>query len=137
MTINYFAVLVASVAQFIIGALWYMPLFGNLWGKIHGFDKLSKAEQKAAQKQMMPLLLVQLIVTVLTTLVLAKIIVLVPSYSAYMLALMVWVGFFVPVQIAGVIFGGTESKWIFKKVFILSGGSFFCLLAAATILTSL
>ncbi len=38
MDINYIAVLVAAVAQFIFGAIWYMPLFGGMWGKIHGFD---------------------------------------------------------------------------------------------------
>jgi hypothetical protein len=137
MSINYLAVLVASIAQFVIGAVWYMPLFGNLWGQIHGFNKLSKAEQKEAQKQMMPLLIVQFVVTVITTVVLAKLLVLVPSYSAYTLALMVWVGFFVPVQVAGVIFGGTEPKWIVKKVLILSGGSLVCLLAAAAILNAM
>ncbi|QQS18647.1 DUF1761 domain-containing protein [Candidatus Saccharibacteria bacterium] len=36
------AVLVAAVAQFAVGAIWYMPLFGKLWGKIHGFDALDK-----------------------------------------------------------------------------------------------
>lgn len=137
MTINYLAVLVASIAQFIVGAVWYMPLFGNLWGKIHGFDKLSKAEQKEAQKQMMPLLLVQFVVTVITTVVLAKFIVLLPTYSALSLALMIWIGFFVPVQVAGVIFGGTDPKWVVKKVLVMSGASLVCLVVAAAILNAM
>lgn len=137
MDINYWAVLVASVAQFIIGAIWYMPLFGTLWGKIHGFDKLSKAEQNDARKGMMPLLLVQFLVTVVTTVVLAKFIVLLPDYSAYTLAGMIWIGFFVPVQVAAVVFGGTDPKWMITKVAVMAGGSLACLLAAAAILNAM
>ena len=29
--INYWAVLAAAVAMFIVGAIWYMPLFGRVW----------------------------------------------------------------------------------------------------------
>ena len=32
------AVLVAVVANFILGFLWYTPLFGNAWAKEMGFD---------------------------------------------------------------------------------------------------
>lgn len=134
MTINYFAVLVAAVAQFIIGAVWYMPLFGSMWRKIHGFGKLSKAEQDKAQKEMMPLLGVQFLVTLFTTFVLAKLIVMLPNYSVYSLAGWIWFGFFIPVQAAAVIFGGTEPKWMIAKTKIMAGGSLACLLVAAAIL---
>ncbi|HYU64967.1 MAG TPA: DUF1761 domain-containing protein, partial [Candidatus Paceibacterota bacterium] len=30
-TLNYWAILVAAVAQMVIGALWYGPLFGKMW----------------------------------------------------------------------------------------------------------
>ena len=40
------AIILASIAEFIVGAIWYTPIFGNVWGKIHGFDpaKMSKDE---------------------------------------------------------------------------------------------
>ena len=138
MGINLLAVLLATIAQFIIGAIWYMPVFGKKWGEIHGFDmsKLSKEEQKKAQKQMMPMLAVQFLVTILTSFALAKVIALAPDYSAYKIALVVWLGFFVPVQVADVLFGGTDSKWIVQKIAILSGGSLLCLLAAAAIISN-
>lgn len=134
MNINYTAVTLAAVAQFVIGAVWYMPVFGNLWGKIHGFAKMSKAEQKEAQKQMMPMLVVQFIMTVLTTIILAKLIILVPDHSAYMLAAAAWAGFVVPTQVSAVLFGGTDSKWVMAKILVMSGGSAACLFAAAAIL---
>jgi hypothetical protein len=31
----------ATLAQFVVGAIWYTPLFGETWGQIHEFDKLS------------------------------------------------------------------------------------------------
>ena len=40
--VNVIAVLVAVVANFFLGALWYMPLFGKLWAKEHGFDMTVK-----------------------------------------------------------------------------------------------
>lgn len=137
MEINVLAVALATIAQFALGAVWYMPLFGNVWRDIHGFDKLTKAQQNQAQKDMMPMLGVQLVVTLMTTLILAKAIVLLPEYSAYTLAVGAWVGFMVPVQISGVIFGGTDPKWITKKIAVMTGGSLVCVLAAAAILSAM
>jgi len=36
--INYIAILVAVVANFILGFMWYTPLFGKAWAKELGFD---------------------------------------------------------------------------------------------------
>ena len=54
MNVNYLAVVLATIAQFVAGAIWYMPLFGELWGKIHGFDKFSIEEQKEMQAKTGP-----------------------------------------------------------------------------------
>lgn len=128
------AIALASIAQFIFGAIWYMPIFGKTWGEIHGFDKASKSEQKKMQTAMMPLLLVQFIVTVITTVVLAKLMILLPTVSPYSLAVMAWIGFQVPVQVSGVIFGGTNPRWINQKISIMAGGALTCLFIAVTIL---
>lgn len=36
--INYIAILVAVVANFILGFIWYTPLFGKIWAKEIGAD---------------------------------------------------------------------------------------------------
>lgn len=36
--INYLAVLVAALSSFVVGWLWYGPLFGKAWLKYNGFD---------------------------------------------------------------------------------------------------
>jgi hypothetical protein len=131
---NIVAIILATIAQFAVGAIWYMPLFGKIWGQIHCFDKLDKKAQKEMQAKMGPFYGLQLFVTLITTIVLSKLILMVPNYSSYMLAVMVWVGFVVPTQVADVVFGGTEQRWIATKVAIVAGGSLTCLLVATTIL---
>ncbi len=36
-SMNFLAVLVATLSAFVLGALWYGPLFGKLWMKLNGF----------------------------------------------------------------------------------------------------
>lgn len=50
--VNYPAVLVAAVATFLLGGLWYSPLlFGRQWVKAHGYgEEQVKAMQKGAGK---------------------------------------------------------------------------------------
>lgn len=136
MDIHYVAVGIATVLQFIVGAVWYMPLFGKLWGRIHGFDTLSPEVQAQAQKDMMPLLLVQFVVTIVTTVVLAMFIGALPaSWNPYGIAGFVWLGFVLPTQISAVIFGGTKPEWVVKKIAVASGASFVCLMVAAAVLS--
>jgi len=135
MEISYLAVVLATLAQFVVGAVWYMPVFGKLWGQIHGFDKLSKKEQDEARSKMGPYYGAQLAVTALTAIVLAKFIALLPQYSPYCLALMCWAGFLLPAEVSAVIFGGTDTKWMPKKIGVMAGGSLACSLAAAAVIS--
>ena len=132
---NYTAIFVASVLQFIVGAIWYTPIFGKLWGKIHCFDKRSKAEQEAMMKGMAPWLGLQFVITIVTTFVFALLLNGFPSsWNIYGLAGFFWLGFVVPTQVSAVIFGGTEPKWIAIKIAIMAGGSLLCLEVAAAVL---
>lgn len=131
------AVIVAAVAQFIVGAIWYMPLFGKLWGKIHGFDRKDKKTQVEMQRQMMPLLGIQLVMASATAYILALLIDVLPNENPYNLAVWMWFGFALPTQVSAVIFGGTASKWIVKKIAIMGGGAFVCYMIAAWVLSVL
>ena len=50
--INIIAVLAAVVANFILGFIWYTPLFGKAWGKEMGYDPNMKPEKSAMFKGM-------------------------------------------------------------------------------------
>ena len=135
MNINYVAVLVAAVAQFIFGAIWYMPIFGKLWGKIHGFDNVPQEEQKQMMKKMPPLLITQFIFTIVTTVVFSMLLWGMPSdWNIYGLAGFFWLGFIVPTQVSAVLFGGTDPKWFIQKILIMAFGALGCMIVLAAVL---
>lgn len=134
MEVSLLGVLLAALVQFIFGALWYMPIFGKAWGEIHGFNNLSKKEQEKAQKEMMPLLAFQFVFSGITAFVLARLMIDLPSYSAFILVWLMWIGFVAPTQVNGVIFGGTDPKWLVKKSLIMVVGSLISLMLAVMVI---
>lgn len=44
--INFFSVLVAAIAAFMVGWVWYGPLFGKFWQKASGWSEQELAESK-------------------------------------------------------------------------------------------
>lgn len=134
MELNYWSILLATILQFIVGAIWYGPIFGNLWGRIHGFDKLSKIVQEEMMKKMGPVYGLQFLVTALATFILAILLTYQPTWNAYVLTGIFWLGFVVPTQISAVLFGGTEPKWIVKKILVQALGSLACLETGTIIL---
>lgn len=135
MDVNIVAVLVATVVMFAIGAFWYMVPFGTLWGKIHGFDKLSKKEQDKMQKAMGPWYGVQFVVTVISAYVLAVLIGLLPEQSPFFIAFLVWIGFVLPTEASAMIFGGAPDGYVWHKIGISSSESLLHLLAAAWVIS--
>lgn len=131
MEVNLFAVLAATVVMFAVGGIWYMGIFAKMWGEIFGFDKLSKKEQKAMQSKMGPWMVIQLGVTLLSAYVLSGLASQMPTVSLYRIVFAIWLGFMTPAIVSGVIFGGTEAKWIKRKILIQLGESLAHLLAAA------
>ena len=135
MEINFVAVLVATVAMFVVGGFWYMVPFAKAWGKMHNFDALSKEEQKAMQSKMGPYYGAQALVTLASAWVLAYFLAALPNTSPYLIALLLWLGFLLPANVSAVIFGGTEGKYIVPKIAIMTGGALVCTLAGAFVLS--
>lgn len=54
--VNWLAILVAAIAWFIIGALWYGPLFGKAWMASTGIDPRATDERPSAVIYVFPLL---------------------------------------------------------------------------------
>lgn len=137
MQVNIIAVLAATVAMFAVGAFWYMVPFGKIWGKIHDFDKLTPKQQKDMQAKMGPWYGVQLVVTLLSAFVLAGLISLLPQYSPYIIAVLVWLGFVVPTEASAMIFGGSKPEYVWHKIFISICESLLHLLIAAFVIQAL
>ena len=128
----------ATVAQFILGFVWYGVLFGKIWGKMHGFDKLSKETQDKMMKQMGPAYGVQFVFTLITSFVFSLFITNLPrDWNPYGMAFFFWLGFVLPTQVSAAMFGGAPEGWTIKKIAIQSSYSLIALQMTAFILRTL
>ena len=99
--INYWAVVGATVAAMVVGALWYGPLFGKQWRKLANCAEGEK--HKGAGQAMAG----QLVATLLTAYVLAHFAHYANANSVLggaKLGVWVWLGFVVTTQVQGVLF---------------------------------
>lgn len=126
----------ATIAQFVLGALWYSPLlFGKFWMKVVGAEGCDPEEIKAMQKQMAPFYALQFVITVLYTFVLNILLVNATSYDPYAVALLVWFGFIVPTQVSGVVWGGTKKELWAKQIGVMTSYQLVGILIATFILS--
>ncbi len=140
MDINYVWVLIAVVAQFVLGALWYSPLlFGGWWMQIMEKTDLSKAELQKMQKQMAPFYALQLLLTFVSTMVLVMFVHYLhkgePSFHAYGVAGWVWVGFIAPTQIASVVWANTKRQFWAKQIFVMTSYQLVSLMLTAYLIS--
>ena len=112
--VNYLAVLIAAIAAMVVGFLWYSPmLFGKQWMKLKGYTAES---MKKEQKEMGKWYAVSFVLALVTAYVLSHVMTLSMNFFNYSelmtgitTAFWMWLGFVLPVQATGQIFGG--KKW--------------------------
>ena len=122
LTINYLAILVASVAAMGVGFLWYSQiLFGKQWARLKGYTEDSL---RAEQKKMGKLYGLSFLATLLMAYMLAHVMELSNAFYGYGMlqsgitsAIFMWFGFVMPIQFTSQIFG--EKKW---KLFSIDTG---------------
>ncbi len=128
--INYWAILVSAIALMGIGALWYGPLFGDLW------KKLERLTDEAMRK--MPLSPLQavsggLVTTLLLTYVFAVVHGFATAFngttgatSGLQSGFWMWLGFAVPITAGSFLWSG--KSW---KLWALNAGYYFVALMIA------
>jgi hypothetical protein len=137
--INYIAILVAVVANFFLGFLWYTPLFGKAWAKEMGFDM----SQKPPSSVMVRGMILMVIGCFLMAYVFAHNIAvwnpatwgqstadINPSMMALSAAFFTWLGFYVPQDLSRIAW--EMKSW--KLFFINTGYHLASLLVVAFIL---
>lgn len=137
MDMNWIAIMLVSVIAFAAAPLWFWAIFWKLWAKIHGWEKLSKAELKAQEKWMWKLLVLEAINTLVMVSILSFFIIKIPGYYAWAIAFFIWLGFVFPSVVSSVIWGGDKKQWHTTKIFILAGFNLFILLISAYLLSIL
>ncbi len=132
--INIWGVLVAAVATMIIGFIWYSPmLFANPWTRLMGIDMNDKAKLAEMQKGAGKLYGMSFIASVVSAVVLAKIIDITTVNTipyGLKVGFAVWLGFVATVQLTGNLFG----KQPIKLFLINTGYQLVCYLAMGAIL---
>jgi hypothetical protein len=105
MNINIVAILIAVVAHFIFGFIWYTPLFGKAWGKEMGFDMTKKPPASAMMKGMGLMIIGNFLMAwVLSHNIMAWSYVpgvseMSPAQNALSAAFFTWLGFFLPMDL--------------------------------------
>ncbi|MDB5204349.1 MAG: hypothetical protein JWP09_377 [Candidatus Taylorbacteria bacterium] len=131
---NYTYIIIATLAQFVLGALWYSPLmFGKWWMQIMGAENRTKEEMQKMQKEMVPFYLLQIFLTFVFTCALTIMLILMP-FNPYTSALVLLIGFIIPTQIGGVIWGNTPKRLLAKQLFVMVSYQFFGIILATFIL---
>lgn len=137
--INYLAIGIAVIAHFVLGFIWYTPLFGKAWAKEMGFDMTQPPPKGAMLKGMVFMLIGNFFMAFVFAHNMA---VWNPvtwglppsevsaSMNALQAAMFTWLGFFLPVDI-GVVTWEMKS-W--KLFWINTGYHFASLLLVAMIL---
>jgi hypothetical protein len=135
--INMLAILVAVVVNFIIGFIWFTPLFGKIWGKEMGHDPTIKPDKMVMVKGMVYMIIGNfLFAWVLAHNIAAWMFVpgmkdMDPLTNGLMAAIFTWVGFYFPGHLGSTVW--ENKSW--KLFFINSGYSLISLIVVSLILT--
>jgi len=125
--ISYVAVFVAAVANFILGGLWFGPLFGKMWAKLSGMTDamMEEAKKKGMGKSYALMFIGSLIMayTLAHALVFASTYLHVYGWSAGVMAgFWNWFGFIAPVTIGVVLWDRKPWKyWLVTYSYYLVG----------------
>ena len=132
LVINYQAVLVASVASYLIGWAWHSPLlFMKQWMHLSGMTK--EKMESMNKRSMMRSMVIMFALVLLTAYVLVHLVVLLGVHtlsSALQLGFWVWLGFYATTQMGGFLWEGKP----FALYVLQAGQTLVCTLAMAAIL---
>ncbi len=96
---NYLAVVVAAVVVYILGWLWYMPLFGKAWRDARGITDQMAAEGQKDMGKTMAVIAVCTIVMAWVVGVIASYLHLVTWMQGAKLGVLLWVGFALTIEL--------------------------------------
>jgi len=135
--INIIAVLVAVVVNFVLGFIWYTPLFGKIWGKEMGYDPNMKPDKSVMLKGMAFMIIGNLLFAVVLAHNIAAwqyvpgVKEMGPLAIALNSAIFTWLGFYLPGQLGATVW--EKNSW--KLFGINTGYHLASLLVVGLILT--
>lgn len=135
-------IIIMAIIALILGMLWYGPLmFGKIWMKIngvmdrHGTMLISEGEMKQKQREAGPLYAIQFILSVVTLIALEYLIKSSTGMGGISIALLVWIGFIVPVQAGEAMWNSLSNDYKFKKFLVGAGYQLILMIIAGYVLS--
>jgi hypothetical protein len=125
--INYWAVIGGAIFLFVMGMIWYGPLFGKTWGRLMGAEHISKEEMAKLQKEMMPMYAVQVLLGLVTSYVMYTFVHM--SGLGVAMGFWIWLGFAMPMA-AGAMWDSKKGDKM-TKFLIIAGYQLITLLVLA------
>ena len=118
--INYLAVLVAAAASFILGWIWYGPVFGKIWMELAGITP-----EKPSTAKMIGISSLGFVGSLLMSYVLAHALIFASAYTkmegagaGLMVGFWNWLGFIAPVTAGAVLWEGKSWKlWVLNNAY--------------------
>ncbi|MBI5644836.1 DUF1761 domain-containing protein [Candidatus Kaiserbacteria bacterium] len=125
--INYLAVIVAAIANMVLGFLWYGPLFGKTWSHLMGWGEMTPDKMAAMQKKARLGYAVSFVGALVMAFVLAHALVFASTYlkvegvhAGLAAGFWNWLGFVAPVTVGAVLWDGKPWKlWFINAGYYL------------------
>ncbi len=131
--IHFWTILVCGVFAMVFGSVWYGPLFGKLWMHINSGTGTEHPRHKATHKKMLPLYLVQFLLTLFQLFVLVHLV----GYTAIggmLSAFWVWAGFILPTIAGTCMWTNEPRKKAWTRFMIQAGYQLVCLVVFGAVL---
>ncbi len=121
MSINWLVFLTVTLVQYIIGALWFSVLFGKQWLHINHPEGLpTQEEMQRMGKEAGPVYGIQFVIQVVSNLALYYLAKNTAQTSWLGLALIVWIGFSVPVTMQNILWSDPKNKRKPEQIIIVA-----------------
>jgi len=136
-SINWVAVLVASVASMVLGFVWFGPLFGKQWALLAGYTEaeIEEGKKKGGMGATYFMNFVSALITMAALQFLFQKLGVESASLAIKYAFGLWLGFFATAKYGGIMLWGKNKSW--TLFWIESGYQLVQLVVAALIFVSL
>lgn len=120
---NYLAIFVCLVSAFVIGNVWYGPLFKKTWGRVIGMneDKMTPEQKASLKKSMFGMIIAQIFLYFITVFVLSKMTPGMGVVPSVQLSFIMWFGFVMPIIGSASIWSGKPKNLAWTMFLLMSG----------------
>src|SRR3989344_345684 len=108
--VNYLAVLGATVASFILGYLWYGPVFGKAWMAMMGFTPDSMKSMKLSPAKAMTMGFIVTLIAAYVISYFTSVLSINGASEIWAFTFWSWLGFMMPITAGGFLWGNRSFK---------------------------